>query len=102
VKDGRSRIDATLVREQMSNCIRGYVNRLPASYRSVVILSELEGLANQEIADALRISLDTVKIRLHRARARLRKELGNGCNFYRDDRAELACEPKTGSVSCDD
>jgi RNA polymerase sigma-70 factor, ECF subfamily len=75
VEDGCSRIDETLARDQMSQCIRGYITRLPASYRSVGILSELEGLANQEIAGALRISLDTVKIRLHRARALLSTEL---------------------------
>ena len=39
-----------------------------------MILSEHEGLTNQEIADALGVTLDTVKIRLHRARARLRKD----------------------------
>ncbi len=32
---------------------RKYIARLPASYRSVVVLSEHEGLTNQEIADAL-------------------------------------------------
>jgi RNA polymerase sigma-70 factor, ECF subfamily len=69
------------------------------SYRSVLILREQEGLTNQEIADALGLSVNTVKIRLHRARARLRKELGSGCDFYRDDRNEFACQPKAGGVS---
>jgi len=51
-------------------------------------------LTNQEIAQALRLTVDTVKIRLHRARTRLKNELGTGCNFYRDERNELACDPK--------
>lgn len=89
----------TLVRRQMNACIDDYIARLPASYRSVVILSEHEGLTNAEIADALGVTLDTVKIRLHRARVRLRKELGGGCDFYRDDRNEFACEPKRAGVS---
>ena len=80
----------------MNDCIRKYVESLPPSYRSVVILSEGEGLTNQEIADVLGISLGMVKIRLHRARRRLKRELGNGCNVYRDERNELACEPKAG------
>jgi RNA polymerase sigma-70 factor (ECF subfamily) len=83
----------------MNDCIDQYIARLPASYRSVVILSEHEGLANQDIADALGLSLDTVKIRLHRARARLRQDLGSGCSFYRDDRNEFACQPKPRGVS---
>lgn len=88
-----------LVRRQMNECIDDYIARLPASYRSVVILSEHEGLTNAEIADALGVTLDTVKIRLHRARARLRKDLGGGCDFYRDDRNEFACQPKRAGVS---
>jgi RNA polymerase sigma-70 factor (ECF subfamily) len=94
VKDPSAGVEETLVRREMNDCIDGYIVRLPASYRSVVILSEHEGLTNQQIADTLEVSVDTVKIRLHRARARLRKELGNGCSLYRDGRNELACEPK--------
>jgi RNA polymerase sigma-70 factor, ECF subfamily len=94
VEDRAPGIEQKLVRREMNDCIGGYIARLPASYRSVIVLSEHEGLTNQEIADTLGVSLDTVKIRLHRARARLRKDLGNGCNFYRDERNELACEPK--------
>jgi RNA polymerase sigma-70 factor, ECF subfamily len=92
-------IEEELVRKEMNDCIRQYIERLPMSYRSVVILSEEEGLTNQEIAEALGISLDTVKIRLHRARGRLKEELGSGCDFYRDERNELACEPKVEDVS---
>ena len=92
-------IDQELVREEMNECIRRYIDTLPPPYRSTVILSEDEGLTNQQIADVLGVSLDTVKIRLHRARGRLKKELGSGCALYRDERNELACEPKTKGVS---
>jgi RNA polymerase sigma-70 factor (ECF subfamily) len=102
VHDQSPGAEETLVRGEMNECISGYIARLPASYRSVVILSEHEGLTNQEIAAALGVSIDTVKIRLHRARARLRKELGTGCSFYRDERNELACEPRPKGVSQQD
>ena len=92
-------IDQALVREEMNECVRRYIDTLPPPYRSAVILSEDEGLTNQQIADVLGISLDTVKIRLHRARGRLKKELGSGCALYRDERNELACEPKSKGVS---
>lgn len=99
VEDRAPGVEQKLVRREMNDCIGGYIARLPASYRSVIVLSEHEGLTNQEIADTLGVSLDTVKIRLHRARARLRKDLGNGCNLYRDERNELACEPKPVEAS---
>jgi RNA polymerase sigma-70 factor (ECF subfamily) len=64
-------------------------------YRTVIILSEIRDLKNQEVADILGISLDAVKIRLHRARARLKKEFEAGCTFYRDEDNELACDRKS-------
>jgi RNA polymerase sigma-70 factor (ECF subfamily) len=91
-------VDAQLVRKEMNECIRGIVEGLPENYRTVLILSDLEEMTNQEIAEVLDISLDTVKIRLHRARARLKKELEGHCIFYRDDRNELACDRKTSSI----
>ena len=99
VEDHAPGVEQRLVRREMNDCIGEYIDRLPASYRSVVALSEHEGLTNAEIAETLGVTLDTVKIRLHRARARLRKELGGGCDFYRDDRNEFACEPKPAGVS---
>lgn len=99
VEDRAPGVEQRLVRREMNDCIGAYIDRLPASYRSVVVLSEHEGLTNAEVAETLGVTLDTVKIRLHRARARLRKELGGGCDFYRDDRNEFACEPKAAGVS---
>jgi RNA polymerase sigma-70 factor, ECF subfamily len=95
-------IERELERKEMNECVRLYLDRLPASYRSVILLSEDEGLTNQQIAEALAITVGAVKIRLHRARSCLRRELGGGCDVYRDDRNELACEPKMTGVSRSD
>ncbi len=51
------------------------VDRLPASYRDAVVLCYLEGLTNEEAAGRLRWPVGTVKVRLSRARERLRKRL---------------------------
>ncbi len=88
-------LDTLLIRKDMNECIRGIVDSLPDNYRSVLVLSELEGFTNAEICEVLGLSLDTVKIRLHRARTRLRKELESHCTFYRDERNELSCDRKT-------
>jgi RNA polymerase sigma-70 factor (ECF subfamily) len=83
-----------LMRREMNACIYRIMKRMPESERVVVLLSEFEGMKNREIADILEISLDAVKIRLHRARARLRKDIGSECTLYRDERNELVCCPK--------
>lgn len=59
-----------------------------------MVLSELEGFKNNEIATILNLNLDTVKIRLHRTRERLRRELEAGCSFHRDEDDEFACDRK--------
>lgn len=48
---------------------------LPPSYRAIVFLREMEGLSTREAADVLKTSESNVKMRLHRARLFLRKEL---------------------------
>ena len=87
--------DTQLIRKDMNDCIRAIVDSLPEDYRTVLVLSDLEGLTNAEITEVLGISMDTAKIRLHRARTKLRKELETHCNFYRDERNELSCDRKT-------
>ncbi|HWD23241.1 MAG TPA: sigma-70 family RNA polymerase sigma factor [Burkholderiales bacterium] len=91
-------VEASAVREEMSSCIREFIERLPENYKTVMLLSELEGFKNSEIASILGITLDAVKIRLHRAREKLRKDLEDGCSFYRDEGDELACDRKPAAT----
>ena len=51
-------------------------------------------LAYQEIAEILGVSRDVVKVRLHRGKARLKKELLHVCRFSQDERTEFTCDPK--------
>ena len=81
-----------VIKQEMNDCIRQVINNLPEDYRSVIVLSELEDLPDGEIAEILGVSLQTVKIRLHRARARLRQALQNECVFYQDEHGKLACD----------
>jgi RNA polymerase sigma-70 factor (ECF subfamily) len=92
--------DQQLIRHEMNECIREFVDNLPPDYRTVIILNELEGFTNKEIAAVLQVSVDTAKVRLHRARARLKKMLEQGCEFYHDDRSELACDRKQPDNNC--
>jgi len=73
-------IEKELIREEMNDCIRGYIAKLPEDYRAVLVLSEYEEIKNNEIAEILGVTLDTVKIRLHRAREKLREALKANCD----------------------
>ncbi len=83
-----------LVRGEMSTCVREYVARLAPEHQAVIVLKDLEGLSNPEIAARLGVSVDNAKIRLHRARQALRRELEHGCDFYHTEDNTLACDRK--------
>jgi RNA polymerase sigma-70 factor (ECF subfamily) len=86
--------DQKIIRREMSECIREFIDRLPPDYSTILILSEIEGFKNKEIAEILQISLENVKVRLHRARAGLKKQLDGGCDFYHNEEGTLACDRK--------
>lgn len=90
--------EQSLIRKEMRECVQEFVYKLPSDYRIVVVLSELEGLTNNEISHILDISIENVKIRLHRARAKLKKLLNEGCDFYLNDQNTLACDRKQTQI----
>jgi RNA polymerase sigma-70 factor (ECF subfamily) len=87
-------LQQTLERDEMSECVQGYLNRLSDSYRAVILLHDMHELTAVEIAELLGESLATIKIRLHRARRKLTLALGAGCDFSHDERDVLVCESK--------
>jgi RNA polymerase sigma-70 factor, ECF subfamily len=98
MEEGMASADQRVILQEMNGCIREIIDTLPGDYRSVIVLSELEGLKNKEIAEVLGVTLQTVKIRLHRGRAMLKKELSTACVFYRDERNEFACDRKNNDI----
>jgi len=88
-------IEERAIREEMSSCVRDVVERLPENYRSAIVLSDLEGFKDREIADIIGLTLPATKVMLHRARSRLRRELSMCCTFYRNEDNELSCDRKT-------
>ena len=90
--DAGPALQQVIEQNEMSACVQDFLASLPDSYRAVILLHDLHELTGPEIAGLLDISLPTVKIRLHRARAKLRAALEAGCAFSRDERGVLVCE----------
>ncbi len=65
----------SLLKGELTETVQTAIRKLPAPYRMVLILRDMEQLSTKETADVLEISEETSKIRLHRARLYLRKEL---------------------------
>ncbi len=61
--------------DEAATLLRAMVDELPESYRTVLMLRDIEGLSTEEAASALEITPNSVKIRLHRARLALKELL---------------------------
>jgi RNA polymerase sigma-70 factor (ECF subfamily) len=62
-------------RQEVARVIQAGIETLPSQQRIVLVLSDVQGLSYQEIAEATDVSLGTVKSRLARARGKLRDYL---------------------------
>jgi RNA polymerase sigma-70 factor (ECF subfamily) len=67
--------DELIARADVRAEVRAAIDRLPASYRNVLLLRDIEGLSIKEVAAMLDVSENNAKVRLHRARNALKKEL---------------------------
>jgi RNA polymerase sigma-70 factor (ECF subfamily) len=67
--------DEFVERQELGNTIQAGIATLPVEQRMVLVLSDIQGLSYNEIADVTGLSLGTVKSRLSRARARVRDYL---------------------------
>jgi RNA polymerase sigma-70 factor (ECF subfamily) len=60
------------MRQELAVAIQAAISQLPPDQRTALVLSDVEGMDYQEIADATGAALGTVKSRLSRARAKVR------------------------------
>ncbi|MGD9145630.1 MAG: sigma-70 family RNA polymerase sigma factor [Anaerolineae bacterium] len=73
--DPAEKPDEFVERQELNHMIQVAISTLPVEQRMVVVLSDVQGLSYQEIAQATGLSLGTVKSRLSRGRAKLRDYL---------------------------
>ena len=66
-----SSVDELLIQGETRVRVRTAINRLPDTYRTVLILRDIEEMDTEETARTLGITVNAVKIRLHRARQAL-------------------------------
>jgi RNA polymerase sigma-70 factor (ECF subfamily) len=64
--------DAAIARKEQAALVRRAIDRLPESYRTVLLLRDIDELSTDEAARVLDLTPNAVKIRLHRARLALR------------------------------
>ncbi len=80
--------DDILLSEESSSVLRESIDSLPETMRTIVIMKDVDGFKNEEIAQSLGLSVPAVKSRLHRGRLILRRTLSDYFRKYSDASGE--------------
>lgn len=88
--------ESTLLSAEQNHILQKAVQQIPPSLRIVLVLHDMEELTTEEIAQVLDLQPGTVRVRLHRARLALRKELAR---LKVETRDRNTVEPAGGSVA---
>ncbi len=75
--DWSNRVDEKALQGELREVLETAIDALPDDYRTALVLHDVEGLSNPDIADTLGISLPAVKSRVHRSRLFVRKRLAD-------------------------
>lgn len=75
ISDGGLSPEAALQKKEREEAIQAALDKLPRKYRSIIVLRDIQGFSYEEIAQIHGISIGTVKSRIARARAELKKRL---------------------------
>jgi len=73
----------------VADCLAPMIERLPEPYRQAVVMTELEGRTQRELADTLGLSVSGAKSRVQRGRERLKTMLLDCCHFAFDRRGRV-------------
>jgi len=77
------------VSAEVADCLTPMVERLPEPYRQAVVMTELEGRTQRELADSLGLSVSGAKSRVQRGREHLKTMLLDCCHFEFDRRGRV-------------
>ncbi|MFO7529684.1 MAG: RNA polymerase sigma factor SigZ [Marinobacter sp.] len=75
--------------QELSECLEPMIQLLPENYRDAIILSEIKGLTQKEVAKSQGISLSGAKSRVQRGRALLKTMLSDCCQLEFDHSGRL-------------
>jgi len=82
IADWSARVDDHSVQTELRVALTAAIDELPPVARAALVLRDVEGFSNLEIAEALGLSVPIVKSRVHRARLFLRKQLGDAMTTF--------------------
>ena len=100
--DGKVNPESLAIHSEEASRLRNAVQKLPPQYRIVLVLRDMEGLTDDDVAEITGVRAGTVRVRLHRARLFVRKELMRSWTARSDKKArpQRLVHQKTRPVRC--
>jgi RNA polymerase sigma-70 factor, ECF subfamily len=90
------------IRSEQADRLRAAIQKLPPQFRIVLVLRDMEGLTDEEVAEITGLRAGTVRVRLHRARLFVRKEFMKACGPRRGKAFKPAGKALASSVAAMD
>ncbi len=75
--------------DELSKCVIPFINQLPKEYRLIMLLSEMEGISQKEIAGRLDLNYVTVRSKVQRGRKKLRELLSDCCTIIQGGKGSI-------------
>ena len=94
IEDPQLEIGEKIMAEDMSACVRQVIDSLPDAYRTTLLLHDLQDFSLEQTAEVTGSTPGATKIRLHRARQRLRAALDLQCSFSHSQLGVFQCDRK--------
>ena len=99
LKEGFKVQEENLVYKEAGELIEPLINLLPAKYAKALSLSDIQGFKQQEVADAMGLSLTATKSRIQRARQMLKEQIIECCHVEVDQKGNLTAFNVKGSCA---
>ncbi len=77
------------IHDEIVSCLKPMIDDLPEKYKQAIILADIKGMTQKELAEKLGLSLSGAKSRVQRAREKLKRMLLECCHFEFDRRGNI-------------
>lgn len=88
--------------EELSRCVLFFINELPEEYRTLMILSEIEGARQKEIAESLDMNYVTVRSKIQRGRKKLKEMFSDCCTIMQGGEGRILDYKLNHDNCCDE
>jgi len=81
--------DSKDVAIELGQCISSFISELPEDYKTIMILSEIEGISQKDISEQLGMNYVTVRSKIQRGRKKLKVLISDCCTVFQGGKGSI-------------